>query len=75
MHGGLINLTQAQRSGFGVSANDRVLQFASQACDAAVSEIVVTLLAGAALVLASPQAKGDANVLAEWQAASSSPPV
>ncbi|MFB7474170.1 non-ribosomal peptide synthase/polyketide synthase [Kitasatospora sp. NPDC056184] len=50
-HAGLGTLARAQRAGFAVDADSRVLQFASPSFDAAVSEIVVTLLAGACLVV------------------------
>jgi len=51
-HGGLKNLARAQRQAFGVSPGDRVLQFAPLSFDASVSEIFVTLAAGAELCLA-----------------------
>jgi amino acid adenylation domain-containing protein len=51
-HGGLTNLALAQARAFDVHPGDRVLQFASLSFDASVSEIWVTLLAGATLVLA-----------------------
>lgn len=52
-HRGLGNLAQAQQRVFGIEPGSRVLQFASLNFDASISEIVVTLLAGAALYLAS----------------------
>ncbi len=51
-HRGVSNLASAQREAFDVSANSRVLQFASISFDAAVSEIFKTLLTGATLCLA-----------------------
>ncbi|MEK6283065.1 MAG: amino acid adenylation domain-containing protein [Acidobacteriota bacterium] len=51
-HRGVCNLAEAQRRAFSVSKDDRVLQFASLSFDASVSEIFVTLLAGATLCLA-----------------------
>ena len=49
-HGGLGNLAVAQAAGFAVAAGDRVLAFASPGFDASVSELAVTLSAGAVLV-------------------------
>jgi amino acid adenylation domain-containing protein len=51
-HRGLCNLAQAQAAAFAIGPESRVLQFASSSFDASISEIVVTLLAGATLVLA-----------------------
>ena len=52
-HRGVTNLVRAQVRAFGIEVGTRVLQFASSAFDAAVSEIFVTLAAGGTLVLAS----------------------
>jgi amino acid adenylation domain-containing protein len=51
-HLGLPNLAAAQGKAFDVGLGDRVLQFASPSFDASVSEVWVTLAAGATLILA-----------------------
>jgi amino acid adenylation domain-containing protein len=51
-HRGLRNLVHAQGEIFGVDSSSRVLQFASASFDASVSEIFLTLAAGATLILA-----------------------
>jgi len=55
-HAGAINLALAQIEAFGVQAHSRVLQFAPLSFDASVSEIFVTLLAGATLCLRDREA-------------------
>jgi len=50
-HGGLVNLIDAQISGFGLAADSRVLQFASLSFDASVSELFTTLSVGGTLIL------------------------
>jgi amino acid adenylation domain-containing protein/non-ribosomal peptide synthase protein (TIGR01720 family) len=51
-HRGLSCLQAAQRGLLGIREDDRVLQFASLAFDASISEICMALISGAALVLA-----------------------
>ncbi|MEU8927033.1 amino acid adenylation domain-containing protein, partial [Kitasatospora sp. NPDC048545] len=53
-HAGLASLAATQIPGFGVTEESRVLQFASVSFDASVSEFCMALLAGAALVIATP---------------------
>ncbi len=54
-HQGLCNLALSQMQLFNISANSRVLQFASLNFDASVSEIFMTLCSGAMLVLGTPE--------------------
>jgi amino acid adenylation domain-containing protein len=51
-HAGLANLARTQAGAFGVTAGDRVLQFAPWSFDASVWEITMALQAGATLYLA-----------------------
>lgn len=51
-HRGVCNLAQAQIRAFGVQPASRILQFASLNFDASISEIVMTLCAGATLCVA-----------------------
>lgn len=50
-HRGIPNMVLEQINAFNINKNDRVLQYASIAFDASVSEIFTALLAGAVLVL------------------------
>jgi amino acid adenylation domain-containing protein len=50
-HGGIENLCRAQTRLFGLAPGQRVLQFSALSFDAAIAELLVTLSAGATLVL------------------------
>ncbi|HEY0730398.1 MAG TPA: AMP-binding protein, partial [Pyrinomonadaceae bacterium] len=54
-HGGLCNLTEAQRRTFAVEPEDRVLQFSSLNFDASIFEIVMALRSGATLHLSAAE--------------------
>ncbi|MDX8001105.1 amino acid adenylation domain-containing protein, partial [Xenorhabdus sp. Reich] len=55
-HSGLRNLINTQIEAFHITADSRLLQFASFSFDACISEIATTLCQGACLVLASREA-------------------
>jgi amino acid adenylation domain-containing protein/FkbM family methyltransferase len=52
-HRGLVNMSQAQVRAFSLTADNRVLQFASLSFDASIFEIVMSCATGATLCLAS----------------------
>jgi amino acid adenylation domain-containing protein len=62
-HFGTINLIATQVAAFGIDSDSRVLQFASMAFDASISEIFTALSQGAALVLADRRALHDGAAL------------
>ncbi|MYM92189.1 AMP-binding protein, partial [Rugamonas sp. FT82W] len=62
-HRGFVNMILAQIDGFGVRPGDSVVQFASCAFDASLSEIFMALLAGARLVVAPEAAVRDGAAL------------
>ena len=57
-HRGIHSLTRAQIEQFNITAEARVLQFASLSFDVALSELAMSLLSGATLVLAGPRERG-----------------
>ncbi|MFC4046555.1 amino acid adenylation domain-containing protein, partial [Dactylosporangium siamense] len=64
-HGGLANLSHAQRRLFEVEADDVVLQFASFGFDASVFELVMALVWGGTLVVATAGERAEPRRLAE----------
>ena len=55
-HQSLVNYTEAAITGYGISNNDRILQFASISFDAAAEEIFPCLIQGATLILRTKEA-------------------
>ncbi|MFM7009870.1 MAG: non-ribosomal peptide synthetase, partial [Betaproteobacteria bacterium] len=58
-HQGIANLACAQTQRFGLSHQHRLLQFASQAFDASISEITTAWLSGATLVIPSVEKRSE----------------
>lgn len=63
LHGGLVNLAQAEVDLFELSPNSRSLLFASLGFDVSIAEIMRTLTAGATLVIAPDAALRDVTGL------------
>lgn len=62
-HRGFVNMITQQIAGFGITAVDRILQFASCSFDASLSEIFMALLSGGCLVLADDETIRDPGLL------------
>lgn len=65
-HRGQVNMYYSQKERFALTANDKILQFASLSFDASVWEISMALLSGAALVLVKKSQADDATVFADY---------
>ena len=61
-HGGFVNMILDQIRSFGITPEDRVLQFASSSFDASLSEIFMALAAGACLVLIREETRRDGSL-------------
>jgi amino acid adenylation domain-containing protein len=67
-HRGAINLAMAQRHALGIEPRHRVLQFAPTSFDSSVWEMLMALLNGACLVVATPARAKDPAALAGYLA-------
>src|SRR6266699_2242288 len=68
-HGSVVNLVAAQRPVFGIGRGDVVLQFAPFSFDASAWELVMALVGGGTLVVATPQERSEPGQLAALVAA------
>ncbi len=64
-HRGPVNMSMSQINQFGITSNDRILQFANYTFDAAVSELQMALFSGATLVLAAKEVITDPHSFLE----------
>jgi len=63
-HGGVVNLAETQGRVFGVGRDDVVVQFASLSFDASLWDLVMALVVGARLVVATSQERAEPGMLA-----------
>jgi len=64
-HGGFVNMALGQIEAFGITPQDRVMQFASPAFDASLANLFMALFAGAAVVQPEPAALESAERFAQ----------
>jgi amino acid adenylation domain-containing protein len=62
----VVNLAYAQKNEFGVTPEERILQFSSISFDASVEQIWLAFLSGAALVIISQETLGDIKALEKY---------
>jgi amino acid adenylation domain-containing protein len=62
----VVNLAYAQKNEFGITPDERILQFSSISFDASVEQIWLAFLSGAALVLVSKETVGDIKALEKY---------
>lgn len=62
----VVNLVYAQKKEFGITEDERILQFSSISFDASVEQIWLAFLSGAALVVVSNETLGDIKALEKY---------
>jgi len=62
----VVNLVYAQKKEFGITEDERLLQFSSISFDASVEQIWLAFLSGAALVVVSKETLGDIKALEKY---------
>lgn len=62
----VVNLVYAQKNEFGITPDERILQFSSISFDASVEQIWLAFLSGAALVVVSRERLGDIKALERY---------
>ncbi|WP_062060637.1 non-ribosomal peptide synthetase [Aquimarina longa] len=65
-HRGIVNTICSQIVSFGITENDACLQFSNQSFDASISEIFVSLLSGAKLVIIPEPHKSDSDYFIDF---------